>query len=397
VVNQLGSRSASHTAVDAVLFALRARGLATRAELARLTGLGRTRVGQVVTELGRVGVVREAPLPADRRPSAGRPGTLLRISPHLGFAVGVNVTPTDVRSLAADLAHNIVHSGERIELRRDATIDVALDSIACAVRSIIRVCEPTYGPCLGVGLAVPPPVDRTTRLAMPPNTSPSWIGGPVVQELQRLLALPVYLDNHGKLGALAEQLWGTGRGVDDFIYLSLDSGIGGGVVSGGKVLYGASGFAGEFGHISACPDGPICHCGNRGCLEAVAGIGAVLAMVEPSYGQLSFDGFLELVQQRSPAAMRAVHDAGTLVGAVTATLVNVLNPRMVLVGGSLRKVGDTLIEAISAEIHRSALPEPAGMVRVQRSPLRRSEPLGAAAMVITDHDLQLSIRHHRRR
>jgi predicted NBD/HSP70 family sugar kinase len=166
----------------------------------------------------------------------------------------------------------------------------------------------------------------------------------------------VLLENDANAGAVGETLYGAARGVDDLIYLRLSTGIGAGLVLGGRPYHGFRGLAGEIGHVMVDDGGPICRCGNRGCLEAVASPVAVAALLERSLRQpVSTARLLELVAAEDRGARRAVADAGELVGRVLSSLVSVLNPELVVVGGELAAAGDVLLGAIRAEIERHSV------------------------------------------
>lgn len=383
------------SANDEVLLALRIRGVASRADIARLTGLSRTRVGQVVENLARSSLVREATASRDSPRHVGRPGTMLRIAPGLGFAVGVNVTHNEVRVIATDIAHSMI---TRAQATLGAVDDFSAEhaKVVEVIDTVIAACGTQHGPCLGIGVALRGPVDPATRRATAASIPQAWVGAPVAEELQKRFRMPVYVDNHGNLAVLAELLWGGGRETRDFIWLSLDAGVGGGIAADGRVLRGGGGMAGEFGHMIVDPDGVICRCGNQGCLETVAGVSGLLAMLNPSFGALDLGGALTLIEAGEPAALRAVHNMGTSVGIALATLVNILNPSTVFLGGALsRRCGDTLLDAVTSELRRRALPEHGRHVTVRFATLRRAEPLGAAAAVLTDPSRRLVVERGR--
>lgn len=374
-----------------ILQALRTSGPATRAELSRILGISRTRVGQVVGELARMNLVTDAPAPHGHEARLGRPGSAVRLRTGLGFVVGVNITHAHVRCLATDLAHVVVAAADS-PLIDPLHIDQAIGVVAGVVRKVIDKAAAVHGACLGVGLALPAPIDPDTLRAAPSSCHQLWVDAPVRELLHARIGLPVYVGNHGNLAVMAERLWGDGHRVDDFVWIGLDTNVGGGICSGGQLLRGRDGFAGELGHIVVDPHGEICPCGNQGCLETVASLGSMQRALRPVYGEVEPSRILELINRAEPAALRAITNLGTHVGVAVSTLINVLNPSLFIVGGLLsRQCGPVILDAIRTEMNRRALPAARKSVRLQFSTLRRPEPLGAAALVLMDASRQLVV------
>jgi predicted NBD/HSP70 family sugar kinase len=215
---------------------------------------------------------------------------------------------------------------------------------------------------------------------------PAWAGLRPAEELAERLELPIMVDNDANLGALAEYTVGAGRGVPDLVYLKLASGIGAGLVLGGRLHRGTSGIAGELGHVMSNPDGLVCRCGNRGCLETVAAAPALLELLRVSHGeQLGVGDLLALAAEGDVGVRRVFADAGRSVGRSVADLVNAVNPALVVVGGELAAVGEPLLDGIRASIERYALPAAAAALEVVPGVLgERAEVLGAVALVIGD-------------
>jgi predicted NBD/HSP70 family sugar kinase len=195
----------------------------------------------------------------------------------------------------------------------------------------------------------------------------------------------VNVDNDANLGALAELSLGAGRGVEDLIYIKVSSGIGAGLVLGGRLHRGATGIAGEIGHVQVRADGAVCRCGNRGCLETVASPVAVAGLLEYSRGEpVSVARLLELVHAGDRGACRAVADAGAAVGNAVAAGVNVLNPELVVIGGELAGAGAVLLDPLRVAIQRRAIAPAVAGVRVTEGALgQRAEVLGAAALLLS--------------
>jgi predicted NBD/HSP70 family sugar kinase len=215
---------------------------------------------------------------------------------------------------------------------------------------------------------------------------PDWTGRHAGEELSRRLDLPVAVDNDANLGALAEVSLGAARGLSDVVYVMLSSGIGSGLVTGGRLHRGANGFAGELGHVFVVEKGAVCRCGSRGCLETVASTEALLDLLRPAHGpELAVAGMLELVAAGDRAANRVVYDGGRAVGRVLAAFISCLDPEVIVVGGELSPAGEPLLNGIRDAIDRYALPGAAARVEVRAGVLGdRAELLGSLALVIGD-------------
>jgi len=208
------------------------------------------------------------------------------------------------------------------------------------------------------------------------------------------LGVSVQLANDADVGALGEKVFGAGRGVDEMAYIRLSAGVGAGLVLAGQPYQGALGIAGEIGHTCVDPSGPICRCGNRGCLETVASPVAVARLLEQSMLRpITVAELLDLVASGDRGARRAVADAGEAVGAVVSGLVNVLNPELVVIGGELAATGDVLLDPIRTSIQRHSVAATAANVRVVAGLLGdRAEVLGAAALILAQSPLALTER-----
>ena len=215
---------------------------------------------------------------------------------------------------------------------------------------------------------------------------PGWAGLRPAAELERRVGIHVDVDNDANLGALAEIAFGAARGARDVIYIKVASGIGAGIVIGGNLQRGSTGVAGELGHVLADPDGRVCRCGNRGCLETVAAAPALTDLLRTSRGgDVTTRTMVALAQEGDLGARRVLDDAGRAIGRALAVLVNCLNPERIVVGGELGTAGDWLLEGIRESLGRYALPRAVEAVSVVAGVLGdRAEVLGALSLVISD-------------
>jgi predicted NBD/HSP70 family sugar kinase len=241
---------------------------------------------------------------------------------------------------------------------------------------------------MAVGMGLPGPLDRITGSVGSSVILPGWAGLRPQEELGRRLDLPIEVDNDANLGALGEVMFGDSRGAEDLVYLKVASGIGAGLILGGRLQRGASGIAGEIGHVIVDPDGPVCRCGNRGCLETKAAAPALVDLLRRSYGEaFTTSDMLERSAAGDVGCRRVLTDAGRAIGRVLAAVANCVNPRYVIVGGELSAAGEPLLTGIRESIERFALPAAAEALTVVSGVLGdRAELLGALALVISHTD-----------
>lgn len=367
----------------------------SRADIARRTGLSRGTVSTVAEELGRAHLIREHDAPEDtQRPrGTGRPPTLLSLVPGAAFAIGIDIGHQHVRVTICDLAGEPVAdewSRAQVDDAPGETLDLAHDLVRRALRDAAVRPERLLG--AGMGLAAP--IDEDTGKVKADGILPGWHGIAPADEMRDRLGLSVQLANDADVGALGEKVFGVGRGVDDLTYIRLSAGVGAGLILSGQPYRGGYGMAGEIGHVCVAPSGPICRCGNRGCLETVASPVAVARLLEQSVGRPTTpDQLLDLVASGDRGARRAVADAGEAVGMVVSWIVNVLNPELVVIGGELAAAGDVLLDPIRACIHRHSVADAAASVSVTTGILSdRAEVLGAAALILAQSPLALTER-----
>ena len=364
-----------------VLDALRRHGLASRSDLARLTGLSRTTVGSLVADLQARGLVVEE-VDGERQPGRGRPPVFLRLDRSAGVAVGIDFDHDRVRVALADLSSTVLGE-DCAEIDVDHSAADAIDAAVEMIEALRSDADIEAGELVGAGVGLPGPIDRRTGTVGSATILPGWARKSPRDMLSERLGLNVEVDNDANLGALAEVSFGAGRGLTDVIYVRLGSGVGAGLVIGGRIHHGAAGLAGEIGHVQVNPDGVVCRCGNRGCLETVAAEGAIRALLHPAQGhEVSRREVLDLVAAQDLGATRVVNDAGRAIGRVLADLCNAVNPDAIVVGGELGEAGEPLVEGIRDAIDRYALPGAAQVVQVVHGELgERAEVLGALALV----------------
>jgi predicted NBD/HSP70 family sugar kinase len=368
----------------AVVDALRREGSASRADLMRITGLSRTTITSVLAALLERGMVVESEVEAQRQ-GRGRPPALLRLAPQAGAVLGVDFGHRHLRVAVADLSSTVL-AERRADVDVDTAAELALDLAATMVAEVLEESGLGIERVVAAGMGLPGPIDRRTGRVGSSVILPAWSGLDAAEQLSRRLGVPVDVDNDANLGALAEFTFGAARGLGDVIYVKVSSGIGAGIILGGRLHRGVTGNAGEIGHVEVRQDGVVCRCGNRGCLETVASGTALLGALRPVHGDgLTLAGMLDLAAAGDPGTLRVIHDAGRAIGHALGDLCNSLNPAAIVVGGDLSAAGTPLLDGIREAVDRHAQPGAAEAVSVMRSVLgERAEVLGALTLVIGD-------------
>ncbi len=361
---------------------LRLSGPLTQAELARATGLSHASVSNIVRELTSSGVARTC-----EGWRNGRRVAEVTLEPSTGLVGGIDFGNRHVRAALADFTHTVRTETYRTlpygheaasSVREAAAMFETLVAEAGAELAAVQV--------LGVGL--PGPTDRDSRRTISSTILPAWAGFDVASAFEDGLGIRTAVDNDANLGALAEGLWGVGRGFTDFAYVKVSTGIGAGLVLTGRLYRGIDGSAGEIGHTTIEEDGPLCRCGNRGCLETFAAAPALLDLLRKSYGpELTIADVLRLSAEGDVGCRRVITDAGRHIGVALANLCNLLGPQLIIVGGELAAAGDVLLSPIRESIARRTVAVPAGAPRITTGAFsQRAGVLGALALALQESD-----------
>lgn len=361
----------------AVLQAVQQRPRATRVDIARRTGLSGTTVSSLVADLIADSVLVEL---GDRAhpPSGGRPAGMLGLNPSVGSVIGIHLGHAETRVIVAGLDGSVaVERAQRCDVDHEPA--ATLQQVADTAVDLVRTLQIPPARLFGIGVAVSAPVLSSQRLASPPMLQ-DWGGIDIAARLGALLDLPVRIGNDATLGALAEWQLGAGAGVDDLLYVMLSEGVGAGLVLGGRLHQGATGAAGELGHVTVDADGQICRCGSRGCLETVVGARALAAAVTHTRGpSQSLSELLALAADGDRGVRRLLADAGRTVGTALAGLCTVLDPQLVVVGGAAADV--VLVDAVRNTLDRVLPPVSSHAIEVVRGRLGPvTEALGAALL-----------------
>jgi glucokinase-like ROK family protein len=361
----------------------------SRAEIARRSGLSRSTVSTVVADLLKAGLVAEV----GAGPSRGgrRPIELLFQYDAFGL-IGLDIGATHLSAVLTNLRGEVLKYEWRPFGVRDDR-EGTLQAVAELIEALVAGWGRGFGPIVGIGLAVPSPVDPRHPNRVSEVVLPAWRGRGLTDDLHDRFKLPVFTDNDANLGALAELWWGAGRGRSDSIYIKCATGIGSGHIINGRIYRGASGTAGEIGHLAIDPHGPPCVCGLRGCLVTFVGTQGLLRRAQELLGH---DGDSALPRQGltitqledaalagDPVAVRVVTEAADYFGIAVAGLLNLLNPAVVSIGGSLARLGELLLEPLRQSVRTRTLVTSLAAAEIVASELgERDVAVGAATLVL---------------
>ena len=367
-----------------VMEIVRMQGRVSQADIARATGLSRTTVSTLVAELKESGLVVDLES-TPRQVRGGRPGVELALRDPSQVVAGFDFGHSHVAVAMADLGHTVL-AESRFELDVNRNAMEALDRAARMFQEVLTRTGVDRKNVLGAGIGIPGPVDRAHGTAGSATILPDWVGLRIALEMELRLGIPVQIENDANLGALAELTWGAGRDCSNFAYVKAATGIGAGIVIDGRLLRGATGTAGEIGHTTLDEAGPLCYCGNRGCLETVASGPAIVELVGPMNGELlSLSQIVELAAAGDVRCRRAVADAGREIGVAVAGLCNLINPERVIIGGLLSRGGEVLLRPLRESIRRHAVQAAAETVDVRTAVfVERAELLGSVALALLD-------------
>lgn len=350
-----------------ILRAIRRQGRISRTEISTITGWSKAKASQEIRSLVEKGYLVEI---GEGVSTGGRKPRLLRINDHLGYVAGIDIGATSLDIALADVTGAILRQcSEPTEVKLPA--ETVLGRCIELLLELLHAQGGTPDQMLGIGIGVPGPVDFARGVLVAPPLMPDWENFPIRDFFKKtFLSAFVVVDNDVNIMALGEQRAGDGAGVDHFIFVKIGTGIGAGIISNGKIHRGSDGSAGDIGHICVNKNGPLCACGNKGCLEAMAagpaiaskaleaarnGRSAILRQIQEANGGLLRPEDVNVAcREGDQAALDIIRESGQMIGDVLASLVNFFNPSHIFIGGGITNFGNHLLVAIRrAVLHRS--------------------------------------------
>ena len=392
-LSDLGGESLD--ALVSILDEIRQARSRSRAELVARTGLSRGVVAQRVAELIELGLVVDDELGPS---TGGRPPRQMSFRADAGHVLVADLGATSIDVAVTDLDGRILG-------HRDEPADIAAGPEACLQRVDELFAELTTamrdlpGRLWGIGIGVPGPVEFRSGRPVSPPIMPGWDDYPVRERFVARYSAPVWVDNDVNVLALGEWRAGIAVGHDNVIVVKIGTGIGAGIISNGRIHRGAQGSAGDVGHIQVVDDTSIiCRCGNVGCLEALAGGAAIgrdgeaaaregrsdrLVAALDQHGRVTATDVARAASFGDPVSVALLQSAGRRVGLMLASVVNLFNPSLVVVGGGVAQSGDQLLAAIRETVYRRSLPLATRELIIHRSSLGAlAGVIGASSMVV---------------
>jgi glucokinase-like ROK family protein len=377
-----------------VLDYLRRNASISRAEVAGGTGLNRSTVSSIVNELIDENYVIETTYQSDR---IGRPGLQLELNPDGGFAVGLEIGVDFLSLIISDFAGNVRwRYAEKSQpgKPREEILENAFNLVDKALEEgKVQGMRP-----LGIGIGVPGLIDVTHGIVkLAPNLG--WRDVPLYKLWAERYNLPVYVENEANAAAMAEYYFGVARGIETFVYINAGVGLGSGIVVDGKLFRGSFGYAAEIGHMTYDPEGEICNCGRRGCYETVIGPRAVVKKVREKISQkshsillqsvgndldkITFEAVADSAMEGDEVCIAALKDVGFNLGILISSVVNVINPNMVILGGVLNYASKILVPIVKEVVQSYTLElSLQGLIFVESEFGTESCVIGATALVL---------------
>ncbi|PKO11918.1 MAG: hypothetical protein CVU39_27005 [Chloroflexi bacterium HGW-Chloroflexi-10] len=352
-----------------IIRALRKSGHISRTKVAEMTGWSKAKTSQEV----RVLVAKGYLLDEDEGISAGgRKPRLLRFNNQMGYVLGIDIGATSIDLALADVGGVILkRASEAADVRNPA--EVVLGRCVELGMELLNAQGCSVDQVLGIGVGVPGPVDFSRGVLVAPPLMPDWENFPIRDFfMQTFTSAYVVVDNDVNIMALGERRYGDAINVDHLIYIKIGTGIGSGIISNGRIHRGSNGCAGDIGHICVDKQGPICRCGNRGCLEAMAAGPAItekallaanngespllLHLMQNNHGVMTPELVSAACREGDEAALEIIRNSGQMIGDVLAGLVNFFNPSHIFVGGGISNFGNHLLVSIRRAVLRRSLP-----------------------------------------
>ncbi len=366
------------------------RGALSAVQLSRLTGLAKSTVSTALSELRRSGMVVEAA--SESAGSVGRPATSLTLNPEAGTCIGILIGLTEIQIMVADVSHTVL-AERSVTLEPGYSPDAAVGYVRDLIAEAYKGQWQSPEGLLGVGVGMGGPVNPVTGLVLRAGGMPDWAGVDLRAMLQPIFpGVPIFCDNESNCSAIAEMTWGAAQGFEDFVVYTIDLGVGGAIVSGGRVLRGVAGGAGEFGHVVLDPNGPLCRCGNRGCLEVYVSFRSSLAEAERHFGRrLQITDVVQFAIAGDTFCRALVDRAGEAGGHGLGVISSVINPPLVVVSGRLALTGDLFMGALARGYERYSLIKHDDVPDSARTILRPSHftdngaCMGAIGLVLRHH------------
>ncbi|BCV22323.1 ROK family transcriptional regulator [Moorella sp. Hama-1] len=378
-----------------ILNIIREHNTISRQQLAKLTGLTPAAITGIIRDLVATGYVVETGF---GKSSGGRRPVKLQFNPDSGYVFGAEITRKNATL-------GVVNLDAKPVMLKQYSIDMTepqqgLDLLADEVAKMIIESGIDRKKILGMGVAYPGLVDITTKVVKrSSNLGNKWRDISIENWLQDKIGIKVFVENNSNAAALAEYILGRGKETKNMAYINLGEGISAGIILNGMLAYGFKGYTGEIGHLVIYEDGPLCNCGNNGCLESLYAVPALvrkannelalynqkdtLKAIWLEKGNVTIEDIIANANEANTYAWELVRQAGWYIGKGVAAIINVFNPEAIFIGGILAEAGNTLMEPLTESVQKHALPELIREVKIELSSMRKNTGFyGACAVAI---------------
>jgi glucokinase-like ROK family protein len=370
-----------HAAVDLIRFA--SKGV-SRTDIAEELGLTRAGVTVIINELIDNGIILETD---SRSTPSGRPPVVLEVNSKCGLVAAIDMGAAHLSVALGDVSARIIEEIEQ-PFKISNGPERCLKEASLALQAVMEKCGIDIKDLSAIGISVPGPVITDAGMVMAPPIMPGWDRFPIRDTLEAKWNVPVTLNNDADLGALGEWAYGAGRGEKNLAYIKVGSGIGAGLIINQQIFVGATGSAGEIGHLTIDKNGPLCTCGNYGCLEAFASGNAIelqaqklvasgkrTLLADFNRKQISVSDVADAARRGDLESQEILNRSGTFIGIAIAGLINLINPSVVIIGGGVAEVGDILTAPIRKMVKERSLPASEHAVKITTAMLGRHSTL----------------------
>ncbi len=375
----------------AILHAIRGAGSVSRVDISRATGLSQSTITGITAELLCEGMLIER---ASDKSAGGRRPVPLSLNPQGAFTVGVHLSVNQVTVVLMDLQASIINTYSESLDPDDLSVGKVVDTLVQAVQTCLWDSDFSKNQVSGIGIAIPGLINsRKGHIHFFPNYN--WKDIKLAELVRKRTNIPVYIENSANTLVVFEQWFGVGRGIDNFLLVTTEHGIGMGMVIDGKIYRGSRGVAGEFGHTVVDREGPLCRCGERGCLEAICGNNAILRDAEAALkrgswqrkqeGPLKIEEVLKEAKNGNQELVAIYRNVGEKLGIGLSNLHKLFDPEKIIISGKGVLAEDLLFAPMKTTLHKDISFQVGAPTRLH---IQKWEPTnyarGAGALVLQE-------------
>jgi len=379
-----------------ILSIIKEQGPISRIAIAKKTGLTKSAISKVVEDLIEMGLVEEVGID---NTLVGRKPVTLKLTTDNYFVIGVGIRRTEVCTGIADLQGDII-TRKKVSLGEKDNQKIILKKLIGLIYKVIEDSDIQRKKVIGIGIGSPGPLYAHSGIVLSPPNFPGWHNIPLKKLIEEEFKVPAFIDNDANTCALGEKWFGGGQGIDNFIYLLCDKGVGAGIVIGGEVYRGVDGIAGELGHISISLRGKRCECGNYGCLENFVSHSAIVSkarklissgrktmisrMVRGKPENIKVETIIKAAQKKDELALEILEEVARYLSIGIINLVNLFNTKTIIIGGQLAQAGEILLEPIKKIVKKRAYPAVARNLKIITGHLgEKVYVVGAVALALS--------------